>query len=245
MNEQHIFTKQKMVSLISQLIYGKPNPEDPHPPGPWDPFVYRALRRTAYALNLDSFGLGKQTNSRFTGYYSYPSPFPHDALEPSAPQSWATIFESRPELWRIIAERNPELWDIIWGGPLTSVALNPQPLPPRIMLISALATEVIKHALDRQEIADMMANEGEQRGIIVVGGYINRFIDEFCGTGIKLRFPIPAPPPPWFQEELSGLDLIVMGAQFQNAAKSILHEDLSKTFAKGADRLLEIGISRM
>jgi len=36
-------------------------------------------------------------------------------------------------LWRVIAEKHPEIWDVIGGDPLSAVALNPQPLPPRAL----------------------------------------------------------------------------------------------------------------
>ncbi len=221
MNEQNVFTKQQLVSLVSQLISGMPNEEDPQPPGPWDPVIFGALRRTANAL--DSLSMGKVLSG-----------------------NWQHVYGPRPEPWHVIAAtRHPELWDVIGGGPLSWTALNPQPLPPKVIFTSALATEVINRAVLRQEIADMMPREGDQQGIIIVSGYIEKFVDEFCGTGFKLRFPIPVPPPPWFSEEISGMDLIVVGTQFQGAVPGIFNENLRQTFTDAAAKLIETGVSRI
>jgi len=37
--------RRAFTSLVSQLVNGYPNPEDPDPPGPWGPVIRRALDR--------------------------------------------------------------------------------------------------------------------------------------------------------------------------------------------------------
>ena len=38
-------SREKLFSLVSQIFGGQdfPNPDDPQPPGPWDPYIHRAL----------------------------------------------------------------------------------------------------------------------------------------------------------------------------------------------------------
>lgn len=241
MNEQHVFTKQQLMSLISYFMKGYPNPEDPQPPGPWDPYVSGALRKTIYALEM--LDLEKNANGRSIGYHHEWLPAYDNGVIP--PKPWPATFGPHPDPWRIIAERHPAIWDVIGGGSLSWAALNPQPLPPKSIFASALAIEVISRAMYRQEIADSIPHEGSERSIIIVGGHVKNLVDEFCGTGFRLKFPIPVPPPPWFSEEFAGMDLIVMGMQFQNSVTGIFNENLQQTFSDAADKLIETGLSRI
>lgn len=39
---------EKVITLIREMLAGvsiRPNPEDPSPPGPWDPYIRRAIGR--------------------------------------------------------------------------------------------------------------------------------------------------------------------------------------------------------
>ena len=38
-------SREKLVSFVSQIFGGQdfPNPDDPPSPGPWDPYIHRAL----------------------------------------------------------------------------------------------------------------------------------------------------------------------------------------------------------
>ncbi len=139
----------------------------------------------------------------------------------------------------------PAIWDVIGGGPLSMIALNPQPLPPGIAFAAAVAGEVIDRAAIRQELADLLHSNGEESGIIIVGGHIQRFVDDWCGTNWKMKFPFPVPPPPWWSEKLTGTDLIVMGVQFQNAAPQVFNEGLRQAFGDAGARLIETGLSRI
>ncbi len=96
-----------------------------------------------------------------------------------------------------------------------------------------------------QEIADATRRKGEERGIIIVGGYTSRFVDDFCGTGFKLKYPFPGPRPHWFAPELDGIDLVVMASQFAQAAKEAFSPDLRKHLSNAGVKLVEAGLSRM
>jgi hypothetical protein len=128
------------------------------------------------------------------------------------------------------------------------VALNPQPLPPRVLFSTALVEEVIDRTLFMQEIADSMKNDGSDRGIIVVGGIIDKFVDDLCPERPKIPFPKkkgPWPPEPDPDPRWQALELLVIGHQFQKAAKGIGNERLRQTFNRAAEKIISTGISRM
>ena len=127
----------------------------------------------------------------------------------------------------------------------SEVELNPQPLPPRSAFLVSVATAFIKRAALMQEMSVSMRDTGEQRGIIVVGGYVARFIDDFCGNGFRLKYPFPGPRPNWFSEEVRGIDLVLMATQFEKAALEASDEVLRQSFAAAGAKLAEMGISRM
>src|SRR5580704_2343748 len=131
---QDSISQQVLVSLIGQVILGRPSDDDPRPPGPADPVIFRALEKTLWAL-----GNG-------------------------VPWRAQTAFGPRPEPW-------------------IQVALNPQPLPPRTLFFAAIAQEVIERASLFKETADALTSQGERQGIIIVGGYVSRFADDWCGNG--------------------------------------------------------------
>ena len=80
---------------------GRPNEEEPHKPGPWDPVIRRALKD----LGGDRFG-----------------PFPEPWRHASSLGSLLEIVAHRfPQIWEAIGG----------SGLADRVALNPQPLPPR------------------------------------------------------------------------------------------------------------------
>jgi hypothetical protein len=148
-------------------------------------------------------------------------------------------------LWRVIAQKHPEIWDVIGGDPSSQLALNPQPLPPRSAFLAAVIQEFTEQMADVVLIADLIPRPGGERGIIIVGGHVAKFVDDICGNGFKVRWPLPWPAPNWFSDVLSGADLIVMGTQFQQAAVISMDRELGRTFADAAHALLEAGSARL
>ena len=241
-------SSEKLFALFRGLYGGSGGYEDdehPLPPGPWDPVIRVAFERVSV------FG---------------PSPEPW--------RRRVSVFGSHPEPWKevlaSILARHPEIWDAIGGGHSLGdeAALNPQPLPPRFAFLTAVAQAVINRAELLQEIVDASQFEGEggsalinggrlpgvkvvsqgggeERGIIIVSGYIARFVDDFCGTGFRLKYPFPGPRPHWFAEELNGLDLVVLGMQFDQSAKEAYSPDLRDAFSAASFRFGEAGLSKM
>ena len=148
-------------------------------------------------------------------------------------------------LWRVIAEKHPEIWDVIGGDPQSQVAMNPQPLPPRSAFLASVVLEFTERMTDVADIADLIPRPGGDPGNLIVAGHVAHFVDEICGNGFKIRWPLPWPPPNWFSESLSGPDLIVMGTQFQQCAVIARDRDLGRTFADAAHAMLEAGAARL
>jgi hypothetical protein len=148
-------------------------------------------------------------------------------------------------LWRVIAEKHPEIWDVIGGDPQSHVALNPQPLPPKSAFLASVILEFTERMTDVCELADLIPRVGGERGSIIVAGHVAKFVDEICGNGLKIKWPLPWPAPVWFSTSLGGADLIVMGTQFQQCSVIALDRDLGRTFADAAHALLEAGAARL
>ena len=241
-NESLNINKEKLLSFVRELIgggrSGREDDEHPLPPGPWDPVIRVALERISI--------FGPQPDP-----WKFFGPFPEpwrivESLGPD-PVPWRVLIEAfnqnkvfgpRPEPWRkAIFESVFNSWQ--------EAALNPQPLPPRFSFMLTLAQTLISRAEMIQEIADAARREGEQQGIIIVSGYISRFVDDFCGNGFKLKFPFPGPRPRWFAEKLSGIDLALMATQFDQAAKETFSSTLRQNLADASAKLAETALSRI
>ena len=196
--ETFTIPQQKFVAFVREMIgsgVGYEDPDNPLPPGPWDPYIRKALE------NLIVSG--------------------------PVPDPWRPVLGPGPQPWR-------------------KVALNPQPLPPKAAFAAAIASEVIDRVVLTQEIADALQNEGQQQGIIIVGGMISRFLED-CGND-RLWRKRPFPPRPHGDEpddKLSALELIVMGARFEQSASGVASERLRQELSGAGGRLIEMGIARM
>lgn len=167
----------------------------------------------------------------------YPNP---DGTTPPGP--WDPIIHKaierlgpHPEPWRPVFGPGPQPWE--------EVALNPQPLPPKAAFAAAIAKEVIDRTMLMQEIADALPQAGQRQGIIIVGGYLSRFIDD-CGND-RLWRKRPFPPRRDGDDRLTALELIVMGVMFEQGAQISAQEPLQQEFRKAGAKLTEIGLARM
>lgn len=228
MNTEHPdhlhISREKLLAFVSSFVgASKGREDDEHPlhPGPWDPVIRAAVERLAV------FG-------------PRPEPWRREVFFGPHPEPWKVALAS-------ILAKHPEIYDAIGGGHHRGdeVSLNPQPLPPRYALLIAIARVVVGRAELLQDVADATSREGEQRGIIIVGGYLSRFTDEFCGNGFRLKWPFPGPHPHWFTHELDGIDLLVLATQFHQAAKETFSPDLRKHLADAGAKFAEVGVSRL
>ena len=193
--------REKFVAFVRQMVggtVGYEDPNNPQPPGPWDPYIREALR------NLIGYG--------------------------PVPDPWRLLFDLAPG-------PGPQPW--------LEVALNPQPLPPKATLAAAIAREVIGRAVLMQEIANAIQNEGEQQGIIIVGGLISHFLEDCGNDRLFPKKPIPPPPPAEPGEKLTAFELIAMGAQFERAAAGVTDARLSQELGGAGAKLIDMGLARM
>lgn len=185
---------RELVALVRELIGGAsgyPDPDNPTPPGPWDPYIRKALIRLGLILA-------------------------------PVPDPWGPVFGPGPQPW-------------------DKVALNPQPLPPKVAFAAFIAQDVIDRVLLVQDLADAMGGAGQGT---LSGGMVSRFIDD-CGND-KLWRKRPFPPPKdEADNRLTALELVVMGAQFEQNAFATVNEQLQQQFRNAGARLTEMGMARL
>jgi len=133
---------------------------------------------------------------------------------------------------------------VIGGNRFGRSALNPQPLPPRLRFLRALTRVIVARVEMLHDLAG--GKDGEERGIIIVSGYVQRVTDELCPDTFRPRWPFPGPPPWWwFATKLSGLELVVLAAEFEQAGQETYSDDLRRVFDTGRARFAEVGMGRL
>jgi hypothetical protein len=209
----------------------------PHQPGPRSPKNLSARALAALVSQLTTGHPGPDGPEAAVGPLD---PYIRKALERTAVGSGIGA-----TLWRNFAENHPEIWDVIGGDPQARAAANSHPLPPRSAFLAGIVLELTERMTLVAEIADLIPRPGGERGIVIVGGHVARFVDEICAIGLHIRWPLPWPAPAWFADTLNGADLIVMGTQFQQSAAIAMDRELGRTFADAAHALLEAGAARL
>jgi len=180
----------------------------------------------------------------------YPDP---DGPEPSGP--WGPVVRSA---WRDMADQLAALYPYDYSSyspkrpkpnwqeqlqtSFGSVALNPQPLPPgpsEVVFAAALANQVIADTAFRYELLELLGSASGERG----SERLNRFVDDFCGTGVTLIWPFPPPPPPWWKKELGAVELIAIGVQFERASGTAFSGGLREALSRAGARFIKTGLS--
>ncbi|MCA1818159.1 MAG: hypothetical protein LC746_17585 [Acidobacteria bacterium] len=168
--------------------------------------------------------------SLFGGSSAFPNP---DDSNPPGP--WGPVIRRAEQSLRSILEAQLLVWRDVFG---------PVPDPWRAAYAQALAEEVIDRTTLMQETADAMAQAGNTHAIIIIGGYLSRFIDD-CGTGRIRQGHVPHPPRHGEDGHLGAFELVVMAARFEQAAAATSNERLRREFGKAGERLLEAGAGRL
>jgi hypothetical protein len=104
------------------------------------------------------------------------------------------------------------------GRRFDSVALNPQPLPPRERHALMLADAHIQGLMALDRLGGIMGGEVAERALDRSLRLVAE-IDELCPRWP--RWPKvwpPPPPPPWEREEMGPTELVLFGARFLAAA---------------------------
>ena len=108
----------------------------------------------------------------------------------------------------------------------------------------ALAEEVIDRASLMQQVAAALPQNGGEQGIIIIGGMLEDFVDS-CGTGKILQLFPPPRPHPDPNPRLTPCQLVLIAAQFQNAANANTSHGVRQEFTKASEQLLKTGMGRL
>jgi hypothetical protein len=147
-----------------------------------------------------------------------------------------------PAIWDAIIPHGPVLSVISKSSPGSEVELNPQPLPPKEKL--QLASAWVAKEIARAAIA------AEAAGSDGASTIVSRAIDDWCGTPSG-HLPIPWPGPwpyPWTIDETDGkVDVsasrVVGALTLASVASRMADGEAQSALAKGAEQLLEVGLS--
>ena len=192
MSDSITISRKALVSILSSFIGGYPDPNNPLPPGPWDPVIRRAFNQIRYQL-------GPQ------------------------PEPWITRVQN----------------------PLIQVALNPQPLPPRLAYTTVLAQEIVNSIANLQDIADTLSADAQARVGEVASQRLQAFLDDYCGTPPRKNpFPVPHPRD-GVVEGFNPLELVIIGTQFEAAATTLSNGGLQEALSGLGTKLVEQGISQL
>jgi hypothetical protein len=217
--------REQLLSMVSAFIGGtKGRDGHEHPrPGPWDSVVRVALE------HLRLFG------------------FTDERWEASSVARDNELRDPRALFFQPMLGGLPGSASGSSGGYRLGdeVALNPQPLPPRYAFFIAVAQAVIRRAELLDELAGAASSDATSQGIIIVGGYSSRFVDDWCGTEFRLRWPFRGPRPHWFPRQPDGIDLIVIATQFEQAAHEAFSGQLGEHFTSAAAKFADAGLPRL
>ena len=139
----------------------------------------------------------------------------------------------------------PEPWLASLPNPSIQVALNPQPLPPRLAYTTVLAQEIINSITNLQDIADTLPEDAQARVGEVANRRLQVFLDEYCGT-TPPKSPFPGPRPRnGVVQGFNSLELVVLGTQFEAAATTLMNEGLQQALSTAGTKLIEQGTAQL
>ena len=150
-------------------------------------------------------------------FLEYPDP-----NNPLPPGPWDSVIRKAFNQIRYQLGPQPEPWITSVQNPLIQVALNPQPLPPRLAYITVLGQEIVNSIANLQDIADTLP-DSQARVREIASQRLQAFLDDYCGTSPR-RNPFPGPRPrSEVIEGFSPLELIIIGTQFEAAATTLMN----------------------
>lgn len=191
MSDTITLSRKALTSIFRSFIDYYPDPDNPLPPGPWDPVIRKALSQMGWKFR--------------------PSPDP-----------WISS--------KYFGEQ---------------VALNPQPLPPRLAYITVLAQEVVNGIVNLQDLTETLPGDFQAQITQVANQRLQIFFDDYCGTPPrKSPFPIPYPKN-GVMEGFRPIELVVLGTQLEAAATTLTHLDLQQALSGLGTTLTAQGIAQL
>jgi len=187
------------------------------------------ISRTAFISILNSF-IG-----------SYPNP----EGDPQPPSPWDPVIHRAFNQVRSQLGPTPEPWLTSVSNRLNQVALNPQPLPPRLAYTTVLAQEMVNNIANLQDIAELLPEDTQTRVGDIANQRLQIFFDDYCGTPPRKS---PFPRPHHEDAEIEGfnpLELVIIGTQFEAAATTLSHRGLQEALFAVGTKLVEQGTSQL
>ena len=118
----------------------------------------------------------------------------------------------------------------------------------RIMFGAVFARAVIDRADSLlRASAVFTGGEGEKQATGVIISQVMEDIDDYCGNGMR-HWPFPWPwPGPWKFDpvDISPIDLLVAGSEFQSYVDTFKAGPLTEAFAKAAETLMATAATRL
>jgi len=230
-----------------------PNPDDPMPPGPWDPVIRAAIERAGYLFR----SLEPRPYARQWEIGAFPQPwktFEHGLL--SDPHRLGSFPGSYPQPLR--AYEHGPLPDPYRLGPLPDpwsfygaryAELNPQPLPPietrSYIQAVTLAREILERAEYLQQSIEAARTEGATQGEELPRAFVMGFAKHFAANLSALPvdpfggFDYGRPPKPnWLQAVLIGC-LLKSASTFDTT-----HAKLRLVLEEAGNLLVNAGLSK-
>lgn len=139
----------------------------------------------------------------------------------------------------------PEPWVNSVSNLLSQVALNPQPLPPRLAYTTVLAQEIVNSVASLQDMADLLPEEAQARVGEIANQRLQVFFDDYCGTPPnKSPFPVPHSRD-GVLEGFNPLELVIVGTQFEAAATTLINGGLKEALSTLGTKLTEQGVAQL
>lgn len=178
LTDNYQLDRQKLVTIVSGLLGANPDPDNPPPHGPWDPYIHKAAVRTSLGF----------TNAH---------PGEEDPHYPPRPPFSLSEFIN---VWNV-------LYRYELTTPYANVYLNPQPLPPGIAFARSLAREIIDQAGVISDISGTNGKESNGSAAAFVLRFTEDLCPIPAKVPFPPgKKPVPGPgPQPWGAVELAAV----------------------------------------
>ena len=171
--------------------------------------------------------------------------YPNPEGDPQPPGPWDPVIRRAFNQLRWRFGPHPEPWVTSVANLLNQVALNPQPLPPRLTYTTVLAQEMVNSIANLQDMAEMLPENAKARVGEIANRRLQIFLDDYCGTPPR-KSPFPRPHPrDAVIEGFNPLELVIIGTQFEAAATTLSNGELQEALSGLGTKLVEQGISQL
>ena len=137
---------------------------------------------------------------------------------------------------------HPEPWRSHIAGVADYVALNPQPLPPKVVIAIRLADAHLAQVFELDRMAQFMGAKVLEGGIQSLSGTLAD-VDEICPKWPKWPFPWPPPRDDFGDDVMRPDELLVFGSQFLAASSLIANPELAAATASIGNKAMDLALA--